>query len=121
MKKIAVTLVLCFAISFAFAQDTKKNVYVQKGDLIEATLYHDNGTVSQTGFYSKENKLQGEWTSYDAQGNKTAVAEYNNGKKVGTWFFYQGDTLKEVSYNDARMASVKTYKVTEAQVVSNFK
>lgn len=104
----------------AFAQESKKNLFVEKDNLIEATLYHPNGEVAQTGFYTKANKLQGEWVSYDANGNKTAVAQYENGKKVGTWYFYQDSNLKEVTYQDAKMAAVKTYKKTDSQIVSNY-
>lgn len=121
MKKIVFTAIMAFAMSLTFAQNSPKNIYVQKGNTIQATLFHEDGSVAQTGFYNKANKLQGEWTSYDTEGNKTAVAQYESGKKVGTWYFYDGDNLKEVSYNDARMAEVRTYKITNTQVVSNFK
>ncbi len=124
MKKIALLVVMAFAVNVAMAQDCKKtclkkDTYVQNGDLIEATLYHDNGVVAQTGFYTLENKLQGEWISYDVDGNKTAVANYDNGNKVGTWKFYQGETIKEVSYEDSRIAEVKTWEVTSTKVVVN--
>jgi len=95
------------------------NKYVLSNGLIEATLYHDNGKIAQTGSYTKENKLQGEWVSYDANGNKTAVGQYNNGEKVGTWLFYQGNTQKEVVYNDSKIAQVKTWEVTDTRVVAN--
>lgn len=86
--------------------------------LIEATLYHDNGEIAQTGFYTEQNKLQGEWISYDAEGNTTAVAQYDNGKKVGVWKFYQGDTMKEVTYTNAKIAKVKTWESKDTRVVS---
>ncbi len=121
MKNLITICILCFTASIAFAQETKKNVFLEKGNLIEATLYHPNGEVAQTGFYTKANKLQGEWISYDSDGNKTAVAQYDNGNKVGTWYFYQGEDLKVVKYDDSRMAAVKTYKKTDSQIVSNYK
>lgn len=119
MKNLIAICILCLTTSMAFAQESKKNLYVDKGDLIEATLFHANGQVAQTGFYTKANKLQGEWVSYDIEGNKTAVAQYENGTKVGTWYFYQDSNLKEVTYTDAKMAAVKSYKKTNTQVVSN--
>lgn len=105
----------------AFSQEVKKNEYVLNGDLIEATLYHENGVIAQKGFYTLENKLQGAWTSYDAQGNKTAVAHYKNGEKIGSWIFYQGDILKEVKYDNSRISEIKTYEVKDTRVVGNYK
>lgn len=123
MKKIILILVLVFTGSSAFSQSdlikSKKNIYILNGNQIEATLFHDNGEIAQTGFYTKDNKLQGEWVSYDRAGNKTAVASYDNGVKVGTWTFFQGDEKKEVKYVDAVIAEVKTWKVSETRVVSN--
>lgn len=119
MKNIITLLAIALIASTSFAQQNKKNLYAIDGDVIEATIYHDNGMVAQTGYYTKENKLTGKWVSYDLKGNKTAVAEYNNGAKVGTWVFYQGNTQREVSYNDSRIAKVTTWKVADTYVVSN--
>lgn len=124
MKKLLLLLALVLFANIGFAQSCKKtcdmkNSYVQNGDLIEATLYHDNGKVAQTGFYTLENKLEGEWISYDAKGNKTAVAYYDSGQKVGKWVFYNGDEMKEVVYSNSKIAEVKTWKNTETRVVSN--
>ncbi len=119
MKNIITLLAIVLISSATFAQDTKKNSYILDGDLIEATLYHDNGAIAQTGYYTQDNKLTGEWVSFDANGNKTAVAHYNNGEKVGTWYFYQGNTQHEVAYNDSQIAKVNTWKLTDTYVVSN--
>ena len=120
MKKIVALFVFAFTANVAFAQTcTKKDRYVFNGDVIEATLYHENGTIAQTGFYTEENKLQGEWISYDIEGNKTAVATYDNGEKVGTWLFYHGNKMKEVTYTNSKIAEVKTWIHTGTRVVSN--
>ena len=126
MKNILSLLVLCLFANIAVAQqcsktcskDVKKDKYVVVDDLIKATLYHDNGAIAQTGFYTKENKLQGEWVSYDANGKKLAVAQYDNGNKVGTWKFYQGDTMKEVTYANSKIAKVNTWEAKDTRVVS---
>jgi len=112
-----IAILICSA-STVMAQ-CKKDTYVLNNDVIEATLYHENGAVAQTGFYTKENKLQGEWVSYDISGNKTAIAKYDNGEKVGTWMFYQGDIVKEVNYENSKIAEVRTLKVTDTRIVSN--
>jgi len=120
MKKIVVVLVLVFGFVTTQAQErVKKNTYIQNGDRIEAVLYFDNGEVSQTGFYTKEGKLTGEWVSYNLQGEKTATAQYDNGAKVGKWFFWNKDTLTEVDYKDSRIAAVNTWKNDGTRVVSN--
>ncbi|MCW5518965.1 nicotinic acid mononucleotide adenyltransferase [Aureitalea sp. L0-47] len=126
MKKVILLLVIVFAANTAIAQECqttckktcKKNSYELADGLIKATLYHENGEIAQTGYYTEENKLQGEWISYDVNGNKTAIAQYDDGKKVGTWLFYQGELMKEVKYNDSRIAEVKTWKFEDSRLVS---
>lgn len=119
MKNIITILAIALITSVSFSQNKKENTYFLDGDVIEATIYHDNGMVAQTGYYTKENKLTGEWVSYDLNGNKTAVAEYNNGEKVGTWYFFTNSNIKEVSYMDARVAKVVTWKSSDTQLVVN--
>lgn len=123
MKKVVLIFAVLLSVSTVVAQQITKSIYeidvTDDVKLIEATLFHDNGAVAQTGFYTLENKLQGEWISYDANNNITAIAKYENGKKVGTWKFFQGDAIKEVQYQNLRIASINTWKVTETKVVSN--
>ena len=122
MRKFIVLLVIVFAANTSFAQDCtlakKKDKFELVDGLIQATLYHDNGVVSQTGFYTSENELHGEWISYDTTGNKTAIAQYDRGSKVGTWYFFQGDTKKEVTYTDSKISEVKTWKKQDSRLVS---
>ncbi len=120
MKKLILILVLAVIGSQGFAQETTNKQLVKKGDVIETKIFHENGIISQEGQYNLDGKLQGTWISYDLNGNKTAVAKYNNGEKVGTWFFYEGDVLHEVNYNNSRIAKVTTWKDSKTQVVSNF-
>lgn len=124
MKNILSLLVVCLLANVGVAQCSKtcskdiKDKYVLVDGLIEATLFHENGAVAQTGFYTKDNKLQGEWISYDVNGKKLAVANYDNGNKVGTWKFYQGDTMKEVQYANSKIAKVSTWEAKDTRVVS---
>ncbi len=118
MKKLVLVCAVLFSVAVSMAQENKQDEFVKEGDLIKATMYHENGLVAQTGFYTLDNKLQGEWTSYDAEGNKTAVAHYNNGNKVGTWYFYQGNELKEVNYSNSKIAKVTSFQVTDTRVVT---
>lgn len=117
MKKLIVLMAILLS-GVVFAQDSKNPTYEVQGDLIAATLYHDNGVVAQTGFYTEDGKLHGEWISYDANGNKTAIAYYEEGKKVGVWTFFMGDEIKVVEYTDLGMSQVETWKKTDTRVVS---
>ncbi|MDA0178210.1 nicotinic acid mononucleotide adenyltransferase [Mesoflavibacter profundi] len=108
-------LALAFLVTGVItAQDINKPTIVKKGDLIQATYYFENGNVAQTGYFNKDNKLQGVWTKYDVNGNKVAVGNYENGKKVGKWFFWTNDILREVDYSLNSITSVNTWKNTSA-------
>ncbi|MEO1033436.1 MAG: nicotinic acid mononucleotide adenyltransferase [Bacteroidota bacterium] len=108
MKKLMI-LVLMVSVSFIYAQDQQEPKLEKKGDMTYMTYYHDNGEVSQTGAFNAEGKLHGEWKSYDLNGNKVTIGNYDNGKKVGKWFFWQGNTLKEVDYIDSKIISVSQW------------
>jgi antitoxin component YwqK of YwqJK toxin-antitoxin module len=120
MKKLILILAVIAIGLQGFAQETQTKQLVKNGDVIETKIFHENGIVSQEGQYTLDGKLQGTWISYDLNGKKTAVAKYNNGEKVGVWYFYQGDVLHEVNYNNNKIAKVTTWKEGETQIVSNF-
>ncbi len=106
MKKYILIFALAFLCIPVMAQEENDATYVKKGDLIEATFYYENGMISQHGFYDLEGKLQGVWTTFDKAGKRLAVGQYEAGKKVGKWFFWSEKSLKEVDYEDHRVASV---------------
>jgi antitoxin component YwqK of YwqJK toxin-antitoxin module len=107
MKNVLMMAML--VVSFAtFAQNNKPQLEAV-GDMVKVTYLHDNGQVQQQGFY-KNGKLQGEWVSYDANGNRTAVAVYAKGEKTGTWLFWNDTVLSEVNYSNNQIASVKNWK-----------
>jgi len=119
MKKTFILLVTVFFAQIALAQSPVKNSYELKGDVIEATLYFEDGSVAQKGFYTPQGVITGEWTSYDRSGNKMAVAKYDNGAKTGKWFFWSDDTLREVDYSDSKIVAVNTWVNDGTRVVSN--
>ena len=59
---------------------------------------------------TKDGKLVGMWVSYDINGVKKAIGEYNNGQKIGKWLFWNDKTLSEVDYSESRITSVKNWK-----------
>ncbi|WP_298507335.1 nicotinic acid mononucleotide adenyltransferase [uncultured Kordia sp.] len=118
MKKLLLIAVFLVSGVAAFAQNSDKPTLEKKGDLVKATYYHDNGVVAQTGYFTLNGKLQGEWKSFDAKGNKTAVGNYDKGQKVGKWFFWNTNQLSEVDYNASKIKDVNTWK-RSTSVVSN--
>ncbi|WP_274474122.1 toxin-antitoxin system YwqK family antitoxin [Mangrovimonas aestuarii] len=106
-----------FLVAFVFgvctyAQQERDLKLDNKNKQIEVVYYHDNGEVSQTGHYTLDGKLDGEWISYNTQGEKVAVANYDDGRKVGKWFFWNDDTLREVDYTSNTIASVNEWTRT---------
>lgn len=118
MKKIVLLLIILSA-SFTYAQDKKETKLDKKGDLTLATYYHDNGEIQQTGAFNVDGELQGEWASFDNTGKKVALGTYDNGKKVGKWFFWNEDSLKEVDYIDSKIVSVNNWDNKTKVAVSN--
>lgn len=124
MKKIAIILMV-FCVALVSAQNSNEEVslkegnkqYKVKGDLVEVTIYHDNGKIEQHGFF-KDKKLHGTWKSFDNKGNKLSIANYDSGKKIGKWLFWNNDTLKEVDYVNQQIASVNEW-TEKTLVVSN--
>ena len=108
-KRVLFLFALLFSI-VSFAQQERKLELNKDTNLIDVTYYHDNGVVSQTGTYTLDGKLQGEWLSYDIDGNKNIAANYDNGKKVGKWFYWTDKTLKEVDYTNNAIVNVNEWK-----------
>ena len=107
MKKYIILSAFLFS-AVSFAQEIKPQLEAV-GELVKTTYYFENGKIQQQGFF-KNGKLDGVWTSYDANGNKLAVATFNNGEKTGKWFFWTGTNLTEVDYSNSRIAFVRTWK-----------
>lgn len=118
MKTIASFLILvCFTV-VGLAQTQPVLKLNNETNLIEATYFHANGTVSQEGTFNLDKQLHGKWTSYNEAGEKIASGKYSNGLKTGKWQFWSGDEVKEVAYSDNAIASVDGIK-KEAPVVKN--
>ena len=118
MIKLLIIAVFLVSGTIAFAQNNNKPTLEKKGDLIEATYFHTNGAIAQIGAFNLKGKLQGEWKSYDANGKKIAVGNYENGQKVGKWFFWNTNSLSEVDYSKSKIIGVNNWKNTST-VVSN--
>ena len=100
MKKFVIVFVALLITVVSFAQQERELKLNEDTNLIEVTYYHDNGVVSQTGFYTLDGKLHGEWLSFDAVGKKMISANYDNGIKVGKWIYWIDGIKKEVNYEN---------------------
>ena len=118
MKKI-VMLLLMLSIGFTYAQKERSLELNKETNLIEVVYYHDNGEVRQTGFYTLDGRLQGDWLSYAKDGKKIVAAKYHNGAKVGKWFYWSDDKLREVDYSNNAVASVNEWTNSKTILASN--
>ena len=118
MKNVLFAALMLFG-AVAFAQQERSLELNKSTDLIDVVYYHDNGEVSQTGSYTKDGKLHGEWISYCKEGKKLISARYDNGLKVGKWFYWNGDTLREVDYSKNEIASINNWTNTESLASNN--
>ena len=107
MRRMMILLCMLVGIT-AFSQD-KVVKKVDDKDQLKVIYYHDNGLIQQEGFL-KDNKPNGQWIAYNKKGQKTAIAHYEEGDKVGKWFFWKDGKLTEVDYNENEIASVKSWK-----------
>lgn len=107
MKKL---LFIACILSAVFMQAQEKQpAYERVAGLVKATYYYEDGSIEKQGYF-KNKKLTGEWTQFDSNGEKIAIAHYKNGKKVGKWFIWKKDILTEINYNNNVIASVHTWK-----------
>jgi len=115
--KNSILLVFAFLITVVSFAQQKRDLKLNKDtNLIDVVYYHDNGVVSQTGTYTADGKLQGEWLSFNTEGKKIVSANYDNGKKVGKWFYWTKETVKEVDYSDNAIASLKESEVNKSNL-----
>ena len=98
MKNIFIITIALFT-TFAFAQKERTLTLNKETNQIDVVYYHDNGKVSQTGSYTADGKLDGEWISYNSQGEVKVKAYYKDGKKVGKWIHMINGVKKEVDYS----------------------
>jgi len=115
------TLLLVLSVSISFAQKERTLELNKETNLIEVTYFHDNGVVSQTGYYTEDGKLQGDWFKFDADGQKIVSAQYDNGLKVGAWFYWKGDQIKKVEYSSGSISFVSDWQHAESAVAINEK
>lgn len=115
MKNIVIMAIFCIA-AIGYSQDIKPT-YEAEGDFVKATYFHEDGSVKIEGYF-RDKKLTSKWIRFDKQGNKTQLAFYKEGKKTGKWFFWDEDSLREVTYTNNIIKEVNLWK-TESKVALN--
>lgn len=116
MKKFLAIMI--FGLTMAGYAQEQKPTFKAEGDLVKATYYYEDGSIKTQGFF-KDKKLTGEWVRFDNKGNKVQLAYYDNGKKVGKWFVWAADSLKEINYESNAIASVNVWKPESKVAVNN--
>lgn len=111
MKKLMTLLMMVCGALYMQAQDGSPS-YEKEGDMVKATYYHDNGVISQTGYFY-QGKLHGEWIMYDRDGKKIAIGQYDMGAKDGKWFFWKEGLLQEVDYLNNEIINVVNWNNSE--------
>ena len=116
-----VLFILCFMSTLlGLAQNGPIRENIKKGNTIESTVYHDNGNVAQHGYFNMANDLDGAWISYDVSGEILAQGNYREGKRIGTWYFYNTEEINQVQYQDGRITQVNRLAKKDTRVVSQF-
>lgn len=116
MKQYITLIIVFFTTIMVFGQKEKELTLNEDTGLIEAVYYHDNGVVSQKGTFNLDRQLHGEWISFNEQGEKITQGVYRDGLRTGKWTFWQGDTVKEVVYENNLVASVNGVKKSDGLV-----
>ncbi|MEO1012444.1 MAG: nicotinic acid mononucleotide adenyltransferase [Bacteroidota bacterium] len=101
------TLVLAFAFSIGMSAQQIEPTFEKDGEMVKASYFHANGETAQTGYFL-EGKLHGEWKMFDEQGQKKAMGHYHMGKRIGTWYFWDGDVMNEVDFTDNKIVNVES-------------
>ncbi len=117
--------ILCLVIGWqvAVAQTVTEPVtdeYIhQKRGKVALIQRHQNGQISQTGWY-QANIPDGAWACFNENGQLTTQARYEEGLKHGTWKFWdsQGNLLYEIEYHYGTLISARQYNVSGAVIAS---
>lgn len=113
MKKLfLISIFLLFSIS-TYSQKTPLPKTEKNGDLTEITIYYENGSIMQHGFYTIDGKLHNSWESYNLDGSKKCFANYNNGIKVGVWTYWNDNKITKIEYDKNKVLKIEEIVLEE--------
>ena len=114
--KYLVTILLLFSYIIS-AQKIIEPKFEKEGDLTKVVFFHNNGEIAQTGYF-KDKKCHGNWVSYENTGKKLSMGTYELGMKNGQWFFWKGNNLIEVIYEENKIINVLEWNITEKKLIA---
>ena len=79
--KLFLILAISIALSFTALNAQEQKVVSQEGNMLKVVIYGQNNNILQEGTI-KNNKLHGDWASYDKSGNQLATGRYNRIKSL---------------------------------------
>lgn len=106
MKRLVYILIGVMVCGFGYGQKKEDIRHNAETNLIDATYYHENGQISQKGTFDLKGKLHGQWISFNELGETLSRGQYDNGKRVGTWHFWEDGIIKEVQFDQTGIVSV---------------
>ena len=99
-------ILMFFALSItSLSAQEKKSVIKEGTHTFKVGYYNEAGNILQEGFI-KNKKLHGEWSSFYKDGRKAVSGQYDKGKKVGKWFFWNQGKIREVDFVDNNVVKV---------------
>lgn len=108
MKNVILFVSVFFFTALIYAQESGKTS-VTNLKSIEFKDFYANGALKTLGHFDVAGKLNGPWTAYDQNGNITTQGVFENGAKVGTWLYWQGNKLVEVNFKANKVKSHKKW------------
>tara|TARA_E500000178_G_C16423247_1_gene488257 strand:- start:159 stop:509 length:351 start_codon:yes stop_codon:yes gene_type:complete len=99
-------LLMFFALSITSLSAQEKKIVTEEGiNTFKVVYYNEAGNILQQGYVINK-KLHGEWSSFYKDGIKAVSGHYEKGKKVGKWFFWNKESIREVDFVDNNVIKV---------------
>ena len=99
-------ILMFFALSITSLSAQEKKIVIKEGtNTFKVVYYNEAGNILQQGFI-KNKKLHGEWASFYKDGKKAVSGQYDKGKKVGKWFFWNKEKIREFDFVDNNIIKV---------------
>jgi len=118
IKIIFISIILFTSCSTSheikFVESDIKSKYDKVGSQIHFYHYHDNGLVSESGYFL--NGLpDGKWEVFDYNGKKISEINYKDGKRNGEFYTFSAskNSYLEVKYIGGDVVSVNEIKTIE--------
>lgn len=119
MKNAILTIAFLLLSITGYAQESKLQKKEAKNGLTEVTIYYENGNIMQHGFYNSQSELHGSWESYNFNGSKKCIANYNKGIKIGVWTYWSKDKITKITYDNDKIISIEESNLDE-NIKNNF-